>query len=140
MEVKPINENYSAYVLHEDEQRPCGKCTACCTALSVIELRKSDYTHCQHECAQGCAIYHQRPSTCRTFACLWKVPNWILHDDDRPDKLGVIFCVRNVEERKQFEVWEIWPGAAQQPRVQALLQQIQVPHILISPLVWSVTV
>ena len=140
MDIERPDENYSLYILDENEQRPCGECTACCTAMAVDEIGKPNYTRCQHECSRGCAIYGQHPNTCRAFACLWKVPNWILEDSDRPDKLGVVFYVRESNETKQLEVWEVWPGAAQQPRVKALLQAIQVDYLIVSPVVWSITI
>ena len=139
MDVRPLDENYSEYSLDPSEQRPCGECRACCSALAVVELGKPDFTTCPHECASGCAIYGRHPQSCRHFFCLWKLPNWLLADEDRPDKLGVVICVRNDDERKQLEVWELWPGAVQQPRVQQFLAQIVVPHVVVTPLQWTIT-
>lgn len=139
MDIKPLDEQYTEYSLDAREQRPCGTCRACCTALAVIELQKPDYTRCRHECASGCAIYEQRPESCRHFFCLWKIPGWLLQDEDRPDQLGVVVCVRHVGADKQLEVWELWTGASQQPRVQAFLKQLLVPPVILSPLQWTIT-
>lgn len=70
--------------------RDCGTCSACCTALAVHKLDKPTYTPCVHQCGDGCGIYNQRPGACRDFQCLWLQGH--LGEEDRPDKLGVIFC------------------------------------------------
>lgn len=69
--------------------RKCGTCRACCTSLIIDELNKPGFTPCPHECEQGCGIYAQRPGCCRSFQCLWLQGH--LGEDDRPDRLGVIF-------------------------------------------------
>jgi hypothetical protein len=97
-----------AFVFSPQEERPCGDCRACCTVLGVEELRKPNYTPCRHECSQGCAIYQDRPSSCRVFNCWWKIG---MVDGKRPDKSGIIVdslstCVR---------IWEAKPGALRCP-------------------------
>jgi len=51
--------------------RQCGDCTKCCTVMAVNEIGKPEHQSCQHQCAQGCAIYQTRPKACRDWSCLW---------------------------------------------------------------------
>jgi hypothetical protein len=63
--------------------RSCGRCSACCKLLHVIELDKPANKWCEH-CrpgAGGCSIYETRPQICRSFACGWLMservgPEW----------------------------------------------------------------
>ena len=70
--------------------RTCGKCTACCRFLPIVEptLTKPMGVLCQH-CRpnQGCTVYDLRPGACRGWNCGWrKLPN--LASSLRPDKCG----------------------------------------------------
>jgi uncharacterized protein len=50
----------------------CEGCTACCKTMGVHELAKPVNTRCAHcETGVGCRIYDTRPSSCRTFECVW---------------------------------------------------------------------
>jgi Fe-S-cluster containining protein len=70
--------------------RACGECTACCTAVSVEELDKGQNVRCQHlSSTSGCAIYQDRPASCRKYNCLWLKGE--LPEKYRPDKSGVVF-------------------------------------------------
>ncbi len=52
--------------------RTCGGCTMCCKLLGVVELDKPMGVWCAHALkGSGCAIYEQRPQTCRTYDCFW---------------------------------------------------------------------
>ena len=42
---------------------------------------------CQH-CAAGCAIYVDRPQSCRTFDCAWLLGD--MDDNMRPDKSHIV--------------------------------------------------
>jgi Fe-S-cluster containining protein len=100
----PLDAHVTGHFFTPDELRPCGECTACCTALGVEELHKPNYTPCRHLCDKGCGIYAERPGSCKTFECWWRVG---MVAGDRPDKSGIIvdstaFAVR---------VWEVKPGA-----------------------------
>jgi hypothetical protein len=69
--------------------RECGECTLCCIvpAIDKPEMQKLPSSVCGH-CDKGCAIYENRPETCRTYYCGWR---WlpIFGDDWRPDQSGV---------------------------------------------------
>jgi hypothetical protein len=72
--------------------RTCGKCTACCRFLPIVEptLTKPMGVLCQHcKPNQGCTVYDLRPAACRGWNCGWrKLPN--LAPSWRPDKSGIM--------------------------------------------------
>jgi hypothetical protein len=50
----------------------CDGCTACCKIMQVRELDKPANVWCKHcRIGAGCAIYEERPHSCRTFECVW---------------------------------------------------------------------
>ncbi len=52
--------------------KECGDCTLCCKLLQVSELEKPQGRLCVHvDGSKGCAIYSERPQSCRSFHCLW---------------------------------------------------------------------
>lgn len=69
--------------------RECGPCTECCFAIGVAELDKPMWRACAHE-RRGCGIYAKRPTSCRTFRCLWLGGD--LERKDRPDRLGIVMA------------------------------------------------
>ena len=62
--------------------RACGTCSLCFKAVGDEELAKPIGAWCPHcKRANGCAIYEQRPQSCRTFMCQWLLaeglgPEW----------------------------------------------------------------
>jgi hypothetical protein len=114
--------------------RSCGDCQACCTVVGVQELSKPHWTRCRHQCGTGCAIYEERPRSCRGYSCLWAAG--LLDGDERrrPDRLGIIFDLRTAEhtasnsvrpgDRVVIQVWEVWPGALDQPTAAGLVNRI----------------
>ena len=120
--------------------RSCGSCTACCSSLVIEELSKPAFTTCDHDCssgcgsssnpdaeagdAGGCAIYHDRPASCRSFRCLWLDGH--LGEDDRPDKLGVIFTTTFDEQVGTHPLLvEAVPGRADDPSITAAIEQLR---------------
>jgi hypothetical protein len=99
--------------------RKCGSCTLCCTLLGITALGKRPWVPCQFE-SRGCSIYADRPHECRTFRCGWLAGFGGLRD--RPDKIGAVFAEMNP---KTVAVYERSPGAADSPRVQALIRKLQ---------------
>src|SRR3954453_4193121 len=80
---------FALKVAQEETGRQCGECTACCMVMGVAEVPTPFYTPCPHQTEAGCAIYDKRPGPCRDFYCEWLVGG--LTEDDRPDKLGLVF-------------------------------------------------
>lgn len=72
--------------------RKCGKCDACCVALTIDEPGIAKYAgvRCRHLTdSSGCGIYSTRPNLCRTWRCAWlAVPSF--PEALRPDRSGVI--------------------------------------------------
>ncbi len=114
------------------EFRPCGSCQACCTVVGVIELAKPEWTRCQLQCASGCAIYDERPATCRGYSCLWQAG--ILDGDERrrPDNLGIIFDTRRDSDGSDvIQAWEVWPGALNEPQALYLVKRLAEQHMVL---------
>ena len=112
--------------------RACGDCQACCTVVGVTELDKPHWARCQHQCASGCAIYEERPRTCRGYSCLWAAGLLEGDEERRPDRLGIILDLRNASnsdtvrpgDRVLIQIWEVWPQALDRPDVAALVNRI----------------
>ena len=106
--------------------RECGVCTACCSVLPILELRKPMRRACDHVCQTGCSIHAERPTSCHDFHCLWL--RGALDGDEglRPDQLGVMFdyFVMAPSGCAYLIAFELWVGAFGDPQLQALLQEI----------------
>lgn len=110
---------YSLKVVQEDAGQPCGECQACCTVMGVHDegrFDKPNYRRCEYQCDSGCAIYKDRPPSCRHFYCMWKtayhfnVYRRLRNSIYRPDKCGLIFDYDPMAD--VVRVWEVKPGAA----------------------------
>src|SRR6516165_5983950 len=111
--------------------RGCGDCQACCTVVGVQELAKPHWTRCSHQCASGCAIYEQRPRTCQGYSCLWAAGLLDGDEEYRPDRLGIILDLRTAGsdsvrpgDQVMIQVWEVWPGALDEPKAAELVNRI----------------
>lgn len=75
--------------------RKCGACRECCIVLEVDAMQKGENIACRHLCAAGCAIYSNRPASCREFTCAWR--EGMLGRSDIPSKTHhVIWCTRMI--------------------------------------------
>ena len=73
-------------------ERACGSCNVCCVALTIndVALQKPEGYRCRNTQADhGCAIYADRPRTCRDFDCGWRLLKWV-KQTMRPDRSGVL--------------------------------------------------
>lgn len=118
-----------------DPTRECGSCTACCAVLGVPELGKGTYEVCTHVCRAGCAIYADRPHSCRTFACEWL--RGVLEVDGRvddalrPDACGVIFDYQPESAFGEvYKAWECEPGASDRGPASDILGEL-AEHFLV---------
>lgn len=71
--------------------RDCGSCAVCCVELAIDDpqLTKPDEVPCPHLAAGGgCGIYSERPHTCATWYCGWRLLN--LSEAMRPDLSRVL--------------------------------------------------
>ena len=91
--------------------------------LGVTELHKPVNVPCAYVCEGGCSIYQTRPQTCRNWSCDWK--NGLIPDEElRPDRLGIIFDLRLEGADPILCLWEVHEGAARQPGLEPLLNEI----------------
>lgn len=86
--------------MSEHETRnDCGDCTYCCKVMKVQELNKAANTWCIHcNKGQGCAIYKERPESCRVYECLWlrsQAFEQPLAPSLRPDRSRVVIGTLN---------------------------------------------
>ena len=91
--------------------RECGKCTVCCTALTVPSLEKPKQKECDHLCGDGsgCGIYKSRPTECREFQCLWT--QGVLTESHRPDKIGIMAYYVDTQFGETLLMTETIPNA-----------------------------
>lgn len=75
----------------------CGECTECCFRHFILDgnFRKPSNTLCGHcSVGFGCKLYHQRPSACEGFKCIWlksQSLNDVMPPELRPDRCGCYF-------------------------------------------------
>ncbi len=108
---------------NSDLGRECGGCTACCTVLAVAELAKGMYQTCAHVGGQGCSIYADRPRSCRSWSCQWRLAEI---GGTRPDQSGVVVNL-GFRGGPHYEVYELWSGAASDPLVVETLARLSLP-------------
>lgn len=76
--------------------RECGSCNVCCVALTIndVALQKVQGYRCKNAQPDNqCAIYEDRPQTCRKFECGWRLLKWV-RPGLRPDRSGVLIRVQ----------------------------------------------
>jgi hypothetical protein len=116
------------------QERGCGSCTACCTALQVKSLGKGDYEKCKHlrrGSIKGCGIYKDRPKDCSDYECLW-LAGIIESHDFRPDKCGFVMNGSASEEIGAYiMVHELRPGASRTLPAVELLEMIAKTAVVI---------
>lgn len=114
--------------------RVCGTCTACCTVMAVLELKKPPYHRCTHATATGCGIYKEKPRNCTVYKCSWLVTPE-MPKEARPDRMGVIFDKEGLpEECNGYGVAaarEIWRGAVDGPIARQFIDQIRKDHFVV---------
>lgn len=113
--------------------RACGSCTACCHSVPVKDLGLLAFTPCRHErtlphLTTGCAIYQDRPRSCRMWSCQWLTSaDW--PDDLRPDRCGIVidpvpdFATINGEDIPAVQMWAM-PGHEEEFLTNPHLQKV----------------
>ena len=70
--------------------KSCGDCSLCCKALAVPEIGKLAGSWCRHFSeGVGCSIHAERPSSCKSFQCVWTATD-ALGEDWRPDRCRLV--------------------------------------------------
>jgi hypothetical protein len=114
-------EEEAAAFAREMPHRQCGECTACCTVMGAKTIGKPYYCDCEHQGA-GCAIYNDRPLECQAYACMWWAAEFGgIPEEDRPDKLGLMFDVGPSDGLLWLNVFETRPGAGPTERGNAAI-------------------
>ena len=87
--------------------RECGDCSLCCKLLGIYELDKPAGKWCVNARLPGggCNIYHDRPHSCRTFACGWLV-NSTFGDHWHPKRAKMIVSM-NIDDDANH-LMQIW--------------------------------
>ena len=145
LEIAPVNN------LRVVPGRECGTCTLCCKVAGVHELSKPSGVWCRH-CTKDkrCAIYDERPSSCRSFFCQWMIakglgPEWkperakfALVKTDSGRRLtalvdpGFPSAWRNPPYYEALKQWAV-QAAAQLPRIYLVDVLIGVRSVVILP-------
>jgi hypothetical protein len=133
-------------------KRSCGECSGCCFGLRVglPEGEKPLRTPCQHQgdvghAGQGgCRIYATRPEVCHGFTCLWLAdgapPGWKnpVHDDERPDKIGVFFWPQQVVRVNAgtlkvawLAVYDAFPDGSKTKEARTVMNRLAKKHYLL---------
>lgn len=111
------------------QKRSCGQCSACCVLPRIPDahLEKPGYQPCKY-LIQGsdgmCGCYETRPEVCRNYNCLWRMG--IIGGDERrrPDQIGIMFGVDEIDGRPYMEAWELWEGAVRDYPGRGVVDQI----------------
>lgn len=116
-------------------ERSCGDCSLCCKLMSVRELDKAAFKWCRHARPGAkpgaCTIYEERPATCRTFLCHWRLG--VLPEHMKPNKIGAVFAQpENVHDARSLNVF-IDPGRGVHPEVEAAIKALseEMPVIML---------
>jgi hypothetical protein len=101
--------------------KSCDGCTRCCELIPVAEIGVRAFAGCPQRVGvpalrPGCAIYPDRPHSCRAWSCLY-LTNEQFDRELRPDRCGVVFdqhpdiVTINGVERSAVQAW-VAPGFA----------------------------
>jgi hypothetical protein len=132
-------EETVAQIAQRIDGRTCGECTACCHVKSVPELGKPTQRACAHLCRSGCAVYAQRPTSCREYACLWRQGFLAAEERWRPDRLGVLVDYQpfaSVPGTIRLVVWEVVPGAMGSDDVRRMIDDLLRTYPSIKAVAW----
>jgi hypothetical protein len=123
--------------------RVCGSCSLCCKLLPTPELSKPANQRCCHQRAsKGCAIYADRPTGCRSWACRWLADTRV--SLPRPDRAHYVIDMTNdyitltnpeTGEGRRVGVLQIWvdpayPDAHRDLRLRSWLDANQSPALI----------
>lgn len=104
------------HVVNDTPDRSCGECAVCCWLVEVRgeNLIKPAHALCPHVKQQQpgcCTIFGstQRPMTCATFHCAWM--RGLGGADDRPDRIGAMFSINEMNGGKFVFAIETRPAA-----------------------------
>lgn len=91
--------------------------------MAVDEIDKPRMSPCPHECQEGCSIYAERPSGCRTFACTWLLG--FGKPAHRPDRSGLLVYGDEAEMGDTLVVTELHPNVMRSTKAQSLMKELR---------------
>jgi len=94
--------------------------------MGIAELEKPRNVWCDHALpGRGCAIYDQRPHSCRVFSCLWLLDE-ALGDEWKPEKSKLVIVPDNDGRATKVFVDSATPDAwKREPYFSALINFMQ---------------
>ena len=94
--------------------------------MGIVEMEKPRGVWCDHAVpGQGCAIYDQRPQSCRVFSCLWLLDP-ALGEEWKPEKSKLVIVPDNDNKATRVYVDSSSPDAwKREPYHRALLDFMQ---------------
>lgn len=106
--------------------RECGTCTLCCKLMGIEELDKPRGKWCEHAMpGRGCAIYDNRPHSCRVFSCMWLLDT-ALDEVWKPEKSKLVIVPDNDSKVTRVYVDAATPDAwKREPYFSSLLDFMQ---------------
>ena len=107
----------------------CGSCQVCCEVLRIDEISKPAHSRCTNQVKTGCKIYESRPNSCKVYQCEWLKNGE--PEDNRPDRLGILFSERFTEDNKWVTMHVINPKARSLERVKKKILNIINKTVLI---------
>lgn len=95
--------------------------------MKVTPLEKPAGSPCPHQSEGGCGIYHERPSVCRVWFCMWVRDEGRIFDDHahRPDRLGVFFTASPRDPHtggQTIFAHEVRPKASEERHARAVIE------------------
>jgi uncharacterized cysteine cluster protein YcgN (CxxCxxCC family) len=102
-----MEEVLAKFTVNIPPSRECGTCRACCEYLAIPDLGKPADVLCSYYDTEkcNCSIYEKRFDVCRNYQCFWlNHPHILTEDEQRPDRLGVIFTLRG-DGTEGNELW-----------------------------------
>lgn len=95
-------------------RNPCNDCSVCCELLGIPEIHKPAGQICEH-CPTGhggCAIYDNRPRSCKDFRCGYHLAAVEVPIEFRPDNSHILLTGSDKKLRVHFvHVDPKYPGA-----------------------------
>lgn len=109
----------------------CGDCNLCCklphipkTYFKDTTFEKKGFEWCKHcKIGKGCKVYEDRPKTCKTFECFYKVGFTF----QRPNKLGFLAMPEEIDGLKFSEV-KIMTLYCEPHKLSNIIKNLQKEH------------
>ena len=115
--------------------RTCGECAVCCIDVRIEPLDKPAREPCRNlgPGHVSCTVHgtNAQPKVCKAFLCAWI--QGAGGEDDRPDKIGVMVTVQQIENGTFALALEHKPGAVLatgQPMITAVATSTKLPVIV----------